>query len=166
MNCSHSGNRLGQMLYTIVSRLRIVHKVGFSLHYYQFGLLTYDCIDRSDMSHVITQKTILRCYKNSRFAINSRPGLVLMSSAVRSGRYLCVLTVGISAYLSLIISARCLAHIINLAAQAVISARSKSKYYNGDLADDHLPEDLSANERDEIGIVRAICVKVGTVFLV
>ena len=59
MNCSHSGNRLGQMLYTIVSRLRIVHKVGFSLHYYQFGLLTYDCIDRSDMSHAITQKTIL-----------------------------------------------------------------------------------------------------------
>ena len=70
----------------------------------------------------------------------------------------------LSAYL--LISNRCLAHIINLAAQAVISTRSKSKYYNGDLADDHLPEDLSANERDEIGIVWAICVKVGTLFLV
>ena len=64
----------------------------------------------------------------------------------------------------LTISTRCLAHIINLAAQAVISARSKSKYYNGDPGDDHLPEDLSANERDEIGIVRAICVKVCTIF--
>ena len=43
-----------------------------------------------------------------------------------------------------------------MAAQAVISTCSKSKYYNGDLADDHLPEDLSANERDEIGIVWAM----------
>jgi hypothetical protein len=59
---------------------------------------------------------------------------------------------------------RCLAHIINLAAQAVISAHSKSKYYTGDPADDHIPEDLAANERDEIGIVRAICIKVCVVF--
>jgi hypothetical protein len=59
-------------------------------------------------------------------------------------------------------SSRCLAHIINLATQATISARSKSKYYNGNPADEHLPEDLGANERDEIGIVRAICIKVRT----
>jgi len=43
--------------------------------------------------------------------------------------------------------------------QAVISTRSKSKYYNGDPDDEHVPEDLGATERDEIGIVRAICVK-------
>ena len=58
MNCLHSGSRLGQMLYTIVSQLCIVHKVGFSLHYHQFGLLNYNYIDRLDMSPVITQKTI------------------------------------------------------------------------------------------------------------
>lgn len=49
---------------------------------------------------------------------------------------------------------RCLAHIVNRATQAVISAHSKSKYYNGN------PEDVGGTERDEIGIVRAICVKV------
>ena len=97
MNCSHSGSHLGQMLYTIVSRLRIVHKVSFLLHYHQFGLLTYDYIDRSDMSHAITRRTILQCYKNLPNAISSRPGLISMSSADRSGRRSCVLTVGISA---------------------------------------------------------------------
>ena len=55
---------------------------------------------------------------------------------------------------------RCLAHIINLATQAVISTHSKSKFYNGNPEDDHLPEDVGGAERDEIGIVRAICVKV------
>jgi hypothetical protein len=59
---------------------------------------------------------------------------------------------------------RCLAHIINLATQAVISTRTKSKYYNGDTADDHLPKDSGNGERDEIGIVRAVCIKVRTVY--
>ena len=55
---------------------------------------------------------------------------------------------------------RCLAHIINLAMQVVISAHSKSRYYNGNPEDDHLPEDVGGTECDEIGIVCAICIKV------
>jgi hypothetical protein len=55
---------------------------------------------------------------------------------------------------------RCLAHIINLATQAVISSRSKSKYYSGDPGDDIVPEDADTGDRDEIGIIRAICAKV------
>ena len=55
---------------------------------------------------------------------------------------------------------RCLAHIINLATQAVISTHSKSKFYDGNPEDNHLPEDVGGAERDEIGIVCAICVKV------
>ena len=61
-------------------------------------------------------------------------------------------------------SSRCLTHIINLAAQAVISACSKSMYYNGNPTDNHLSDDLDYNERDEIGIVQAICIKACTVF--
>jgi hypothetical protein len=57
-------------------------------------------------------------------------------------------------------SFRCLAHIVNLATQAVISVRSKSRYYNGNPDDDHIPDDLAAPLRDEIGIIRAICIKV------
>ena len=60
---------------------------------------------------------------------------------------------------------RCLAHIINLATQAVISSRSKSKYYSGDPGDDIIPEDAGAGDRDEIGIIRAICAKVRLVSL-
>ena len=55
---------------------------------------------------------------------------------------------------------RCLAHIINLATQVVISTHSKSKFYDGNPEDNHLPEDMGGAERDEIGIVHAICVKV------
>ena len=55
---------------------------------------------------------------------------------------------------------RCLAHIVNLATQAIISARSKSKYYNSNPDDNYIPDDLGAALRDEVGIVRAICIKV------
>ena len=57
-------------------------------------------------------------------------------------------------------SYRCLAHIINLATQAVISTRSKSKFYSGDPEDDVICEEQGEFERDEVGIIRAICVKV------
>lgn len=42
----------------------------------------------------------------------------------------------------------------------MIASRSKAKYYDGNPNNDELPEDLGAADRDEIGIVRAICVKV------
>ena len=51
-------------------------------------------------------------------------------------------------------------HIINLATQAVISTRSKSKFYSGDPEEDIICEDQGELEHDEIGIVRAICMKV------
>src|SRR5271155_2433874 len=53
---------------------------------------------------------------------------------------------------------RCLAHIINLATQALISTRSKAKYYSPDADDAHIP-DLTTRERHEVGLVCAICVK-------
>jgi hypothetical protein len=54
---------------------------------------------------------------------------------------------------------RCLAHIINLATQALISKRSQSKFYDAEAPEAHVPDVLAAN-RDEVGLVRAICVKV------
>lgn len=50
---------------------------------------------------------------------------------------------------------RCLAHIINLATQALISTHSKSEHYNPAEPD----ADLAVG-RDVVGLVRAICVKV------
>ena len=54
---------------------------------------------------------------------------------------------------------RCLAHIVNLATQVLILTRSKANYYNPYNIDEHSP-DFDANERDELGLVRAISVKV------
>ena len=57
----------------------------------------------------------------------------------------------------------CLAHIINLATQAVISTHSKSKYYSEDPEDNTVPENAGTGDWDKIGIIRAICVKVGLI---
>jgi hypothetical protein len=61
-------------------------------------------------------------------------------------------------------SSRCLAHIINLATQALISTKSKTKYYNPHDIDEHVPE-TTGSDRDELGLVRAIVVKVSIILL-
>jgi hypothetical protein len=53
---------------------------------------------------------------------------------------------------------RCLAHIINLATQAVILAYSKLKHYNHNKPDAEITG--GALGRDKVGLVRAIAVKV------
>lgn len=62
----------------------------------------------------------------------------------------------------------CLAHIINLATQALISTRSKAKYYNPHDNEIHETPNMDAepgHQRDEVGLIRAICVKVHRSFL-
>lgn len=56
---------------------------------------------------------------------------------------------------------RCLAHIINLATQALISTYSKSKFYNPEEPDqDLISESTAMRLRDEVGLIRTIAVKV------
>lgn len=54
---------------------------------------------------------------------------------------------------------RCLAHVINLATQALIKTHTKSKHYNPANPEDHMPSTLG-HDRDEVGLIRAIAVKV------
>jgi hypothetical protein len=49
----------------------------------------------------------------------------------------------------------CLAHVINLATQLLISTYSKSPHFDPKMPDAHVP-----TSRDEVGLVRAIVVKV------
>src|ERR1700688_2344388 len=49
----------------------------------------------------------------------------------------------------------CLAHVINLATQALISTYSKSPHFDPKQPDAHVP-----TSRDEVGLIRAIVVKV------
>ena len=56
-------------------------------------------------------------------------------------------------------SVRCLAHVINLATQELIKTHSKSPHYNPQTPEIELV-DTDALHRDEIGLVRAIAVKV------
>lgn len=54
---------------------------------------------------------------------------------------------------------RCLAHVINLATQALLAAHSSSKHYDPAKPTDHEPN-IDDFLRDEIGLIRAITVKV------
>jgi len=47
----------------------------------------------------------------------------------------------------------------------MIATRSKSKYYNPHDIDEHTPN-LTATDRDEVGLIRAIVVKVSWLFIV
>ena len=61
----------------------------------------------------------------------------------------------------------CLAHVINLATQAFISAYSKAPHFDPQNPDNHIPDtNNGAGLRDEVGLVRAICVKVRTVLVI
>ena len=53
----------------------------------------------------------------------------------------------------------CLAHIVNLATQAVLRTHSKSKHYDPKEPEKHEP-DVEEDYRDEIGLIRLIVVKV------
>jgi hypothetical protein len=63
---------------------------------------------------------------------------------------------------------RCLTHILNLATQLLISTKSNAKYYSVhdvDVSDADI-DDPEQPDRDEVGLVRAICVKVWCSFII
>ncbi|KAG2153565.1 uncharacterized protein EDB93DRAFT_1248829 [Suillus bovinus] len=52
----------------------------------------------------------------------------------------------------------CLAHVINLRTQTLISTYSKAPHYSPHDPHAHEP-DTSQNDRDEVGLIRSICIK-------
>lgn len=111
-------------------------------------------IHRSDTSPATMHQTMIPCLKNSDAATLWRPTTGLMFGNDTFGKL-----EWFRVCFSDVQKHRCLAHIINLATQALISTRSKAKFYSPDSEDAHIP-DLAAMERDEVGLVRAVCVKV------
>ena len=54
----------------------------------------------------------------------------------------------------------CLAHVMNLGTQVLISTYSKAPHYTPHSPQAHEPHSTQHGDHDEIGLVRAICVKV------
>ena len=54
----------------------------------------------------------------------------------------------------------CQAHVINLGTQVFIGTYSKSPHYSPHDPKAHEPDTSNRGERDEIGLIRTICVKV------
>ena len=59
----------------------------------------------------------------------------------------------------------CLAHVINLSTQVLISTYSKAPHYTPHSPQAHEPDSTQHGDRDEIGLVHAISVKVCIVSL-
>ncbi|KAF8068608.1 hypothetical protein FPV67DRAFT_1668686 [Lyophyllum atratum] len=127
---TYNGESLGQALYKICLRLRIVYKIGH-----------ITCDNALNNGTMIDEFT--RLYELST-------GKTLMSRNVTYGMAYACLEILL---LNLCLPRRCLAHIINLATQALISAQSKSKYYNphSEDKDEHIP-DLDVFDCDELGL--------------
>lgn len=161
MNSAHNGVRLGRALYKIISRVGIRHKVRVLC-----SLLSLHC------SHVYQLEGRLDYMrqrgKQQHYAHQLCPPPQHVISAnldedVEQGRQTYSVSPSISTLsiplLNIITS--CLAHVINLATQAVINTYSKSKHYDPANPDAHIP-DTNAKVRDEIALVRSITVKVCT----
>ena len=138
MNSAHNGHRLGTALFKACDRLGIAHKIGW-----------VTCDNASNNSLMMT-----------RFAemVKQATGKEFDAVKRRIRWVSCLLCYLSRVWLTLFLK-RCLAHIINLATQAVISKYSKSKYYNPETPDDDLTS-LAAYHRDEVGLIRTIAVKV------
>jgi hypothetical protein len=106
---------------------------------------------------VIMRPTILPCYNTLK--VSSM--LQICGRGVRHGTTRCFIfgkqSNIVSRWDSFI--SRCLAHVINLATQALLAAHSSAKHYDPAKPTDHEP-DVDGYFRDEIGLVRAIVVKV------
>jgi hypothetical protein len=159
LNNAHNGKRLGQALFKIIKRLRIGHKVthpilvvlchidtGPVCCMIQIGWIT--CDNASNNSTMLDEfaKQILE-----------RNGKVFDPISQRI-RYVSRLTQCCGR--CHVFVNRCLAHIINLATQAVITSYSKSKHYNPADPEANLTGPQTEHGRDEVGLVRGICVKV------
>ena len=138
MNSAHNGHRLGVALFKACERLGIAHKIGW-----------VTCDNASNNAVMMT-----------RFAdmVQQATGKELDATKRRIrcvSCFMCYLETGSDAHLF----KRCLAHIINLATQAVISRYSKSKYFNPENPNDDLMS-LTTYHRDEVGLIQTIAVKV------
>ncbi|KAF8238615.1 hypothetical protein L208DRAFT_1241466, partial [Tricholoma matsutake] len=59
----------------------------------------------------------------------------------------------------------CVAHVVNIATQLLISIHSKSPHYDPSTPDAHVP-DLTGYVHDEVSLMKAIAVKVRQCFII
>jgi hypothetical protein len=106
-------------------------------------------------SLVIMLATIVRCSKNLLGYINC----VTKKNFLGPNRRSSLLPVSFFRRVSHSISS-CLSHVVNLRCQVLISTYSKSPHYAPHDPKAHEPDTSKTNDRDEVGLICAICVKV------
>ena len=146
LNNAHNGERLGQALFKIIIRIGIAHKVSsyfecISLIFASNLKVGHITCDNASNNVTMMKELATHLKSSTKKEYNWKERKIRFVFFV-----LLVL---------LLMNSSCLVHVINLATQLLISTYSKSPHFDPKNPDAHVP-----TCRDEVGLVRAIVVKV------
>jgi hypothetical protein len=153
LNSAHNGERLGQALLKIIKRVGIEYKVSVIchprpallinviIHGFTMKVGHVTCDNASNNRTMMRELAArLRATTKKEYIWEKRK---IKSVCSRSRSY------------QLLTKSSCLAHVVNLATQMLISTYSKSPHFDPKKPDAHIP-----TYRDEVGLIRAVVVKV------
>ena len=148
LNNAHNGEWLGQALFKIIIRIGIVHKVSISYFECHIPLIF---ASNSKVGHITCDNASNNVTMMKEFAAC----LKTSTKKEYNWKERKIKFVFVVLLVQLLMNYSCLMHVINLATQLLISTYSKSPHFDPKNADAHVP-----TCRDEVGLVRAIVVKV------
>lgn len=152
VNNAHNGEQLGQALFKIIKQAGITHKVWSNVIIWY--VISHSLIDyRLVTLHVITHLTILQWCRKWLCIWGLWPAKDTIGKSGKSSE--CFAVFSFLQLTMLTMPWSCLAHVINLATQALISTYGKSPHFDPKNPEAHVP-----TSHDEVGLVRAISVKV------
>lgn len=147
LNNAHNGKRLGQALFKVIKRMGIEHKVSISYHRHPAPLNVHPKVGHVTCDNASNNSTMMK-------ELAARLKITMSKEYHWKKRKIKSVSSQTSLF-QLLTADSCLAHVINLATQMLISTYSKSPYFDPKEPDAHVP-----TYRDEVGLVRAIVIKV------
>jgi hypothetical protein len=157
LNNAHNGQRLGQALFKVIERIGIGHKVSLIFVYGQCSTL-FIIYCKGWPYHMRQREQQFDYDEGAGHAFEYQYGQDLSLEEAESQVRQDFNSFTLVAHNN---TGSCLAHVINLATQMLISTYSKSPHFDPKQPDAHTP-----TSRDEVGLVRAIVVKVWIIYLV
>jgi hypothetical protein len=154
LNNAHNGERLGQALFKVIKR------VGIEKHVSVFYLIDVPCrlLFTIKVGHIMCDNASNNSTMMKELAVRLKNS----TGKKYDWKKRKIKFVGSLAYaFQLLMNNSCLAHVINLATQMLISTYSKSPHFDPKEPNAHVPTSC-----DEVGLVRSIVVKVWIIYLV
>ena len=154
VNNAHNGQRLGQALFKICRHVGILHKVWMSSFTWCCLIILTPLSIASKIGHITCDNASNNSTMMEEFAARLK-AVMGKRYKWRKQKIKWVMHAFTRLFKLITSPLSCLAHVINLATQALIVTYSKSPHFNPKNPEAHIPTSC-----DEVGLVRAIVVKV------